>query len=644
MRGGRLGMLGLVVALLLSIMPVAGAQVADDSGESVELQAFTDTADSVFRNAIDQLAARGITPGCNPPANTLFCPDDPVTRGQMAIFIVRGFDLGPATADYFDDDAGKVYEDAANRLAEAGLTQGCGPRRYCGDNDISRGEMAAFLTRTLRLPAASRDFFVDDNSSIFENGINRVAQAGITLGCNPPANTNFCPTSNVTRGQMAAFIIRALTGGVTPPPGGPLPLSIGGTLPKAVVEVPYSAQLPISGGVPPYTVTKLSGPIWANVSATGRVTGTPLSGNIGSSHLQVRVKDSKGTQATAAIVLTVINQCQGVTAVPLLQCQALAALYNSTNGNGWTARGGWFVDPNPCNWAGLACAGANISLIRLKGNNLNGTLPAALANLTGLQNVDLSENPGLSGAIPSGLFGITTLRTVILAHNALSGPIPEFTVPLPLLTRLSLDSNNLGESIPTSMNGTNLPAIVELALDENELTGDIPNPSFFTMSTLTSLRLDENQLEGQANGFEGTVNFPHLTRLELGNNAVRPPADQRGRARHPDRSHRARPVGQRVHGPGPQRVEQPARPNPAPVGEQPARGADSGRVQRLLLPQHGGHPGASNPERANRVSHRDGRRADVRQQPGSVSGMTAADLEAATRTQGPGRGRVLPCC
>ena len=221
MRGGKLGLLGLVVALFLSIMPVAGAQVADDSGESIEQQAFTDTAGSVFQGAIDELAARGITLGCNPPANTRFCPDNPVTRGQMAIFIVRGFDLGPASFDYFDDDAGKVYEDAANRLAEAGLTQGCGPRRYCGDNNITRGEMAAFLTRALRLPATSTDFFVDDNNSIFENGINRVAQAGITFGCNPPANTNFCPTANVTRGQMAAFIIRALGGGVTPPPPPP---------------------------------------------------------------------------------------------------------------------------------------------------------------------------------------------------------------------------------------------------------------------------------------------------------------------------------------------------------------------------------------------------------------------------------------
>ncbi len=61
MRGGRLGMLGLVVALLLSIMPVAGAQVADDSGESIEQQAFTDTAEACSRGAIDELAARGIT-------------------------------------------------------------------------------------------------------------------------------------------------------------------------------------------------------------------------------------------------------------------------------------------------------------------------------------------------------------------------------------------------------------------------------------------------------------------------------------------------------------------------------------------------------------------------------------------------------
>jgi hypothetical protein len=70
--------------------------------------------------------------------------------------------------------------------------------------------MAAFLVRALKLPTTSKDYFTDDNGSIFENDINRLAAAGITKGCNPPSNTKYCPASNVTRQQMAAFLVRAL--------------------------------------------------------------------------------------------------------------------------------------------------------------------------------------------------------------------------------------------------------------------------------------------------------------------------------------------------------------------------------------------------------------------------------------------------
>ena len=80
---------------------------------------FTDDDDNVFEGAIEAIAAEGITLGCNPPANTRFCPDDQVTRGQMAIFIVRAYNLPATTLDFFTDDAGKVYEDAANLLAQA---------------------------------------------------------------------------------------------------------------------------------------------------------------------------------------------------------------------------------------------------------------------------------------------------------------------------------------------------------------------------------------------------------------------------------------------------------------------------------------------------------------------------------------------
>jgi len=194
---------------------------------------FTDDNDSVFEGAIEAIAAEGITLGCNPPANTRYCPDDQVTRGQMAIFIVRGYDLPATTFNFFTDDNGKVYEDAANRLAQAGLTQGCAPNLYCGDDTITRGEMAAFLSRAENLPDSITDHFVDDNSSIFEPGINKVADARITLGCNPSANTNFCPNDNVTRGQMAGFLTRAL--GLTPirpptppPPGSFAPFTVTG--------------------------------------------------------------------------------------------------------------------------------------------------------------------------------------------------------------------------------------------------------------------------------------------------------------------------------------------------------------------------------------------------------------------------------
>jgi hypothetical protein len=66
--------------------------------------------------------------------------------------------------------------------------------------------MASFLARALNLPAATEDFFADDAGSVHEADINRVAAAGITLGC---GNGNFCPAKVVTREQMAAFLHRA---------------------------------------------------------------------------------------------------------------------------------------------------------------------------------------------------------------------------------------------------------------------------------------------------------------------------------------------------------------------------------------------------------------------------------------------------
>ena len=171
---------------------------------------FVDTSSSVFVNAIDWLATAKITQGCNPPSNHRFCPGDRVSRGEMAVFLSRSFGLPATNNDYFTDDEGLFYEGAANRLRAAGLTVGCGSNRYCGESEIRRDEMAAMLARALSLPNAMSDHFDDDEGSVFEAAINKIAEAGLTQGCNPPANDRFCPTNRVTRGEMSAFIKRSV--------------------------------------------------------------------------------------------------------------------------------------------------------------------------------------------------------------------------------------------------------------------------------------------------------------------------------------------------------------------------------------------------------------------------------------------------
>jgi thermitase len=171
---------------------------------------FIDTSATVFHNTIKWLADQKITQGCNPPENHRYCPGDNVTRGQMAVFFARAFKLPNTSNDYFSDDDGTFYENAANKMAAAGITVGCGSGQYCGSREITRGEMAAMLSRVLGLPQSGTNHFVDDNGSTFEGAINRIADAAITQGCNPPDNDRFCPTRNVNRGQMAAFIQRSV--------------------------------------------------------------------------------------------------------------------------------------------------------------------------------------------------------------------------------------------------------------------------------------------------------------------------------------------------------------------------------------------------------------------------------------------------
>jgi hypothetical protein len=167
------------------------------------MSVFNDLWSSKFVPSIQWIYDENITNGCT---DTRYCPVSPVTRGQMASFLARTMKLPAATKDYFSDDNGKTHEGDINRIAEAGITGGCAPGLFCREASVSRAQMAGFLVRALDLPPATKDHFSDDNTNSLEGAINAMAEAGLTGGC---GDGKFCPKSAVTREQMAAFLLRA---------------------------------------------------------------------------------------------------------------------------------------------------------------------------------------------------------------------------------------------------------------------------------------------------------------------------------------------------------------------------------------------------------------------------------------------------
>jgi hypothetical protein len=178
--------------------------------ESYEGQ-FRDDESSVHQLNIDKIYAAGITMGCNPPLNDRFCPTEDITRGQMAAFLRRNLELPDSEQDFFTDDAESIFQADINALAEAGIAFGCTETEYCVTAPLLREELAEFFVRAYGYDNPDEiDFFVDDDGNQFEASINALANHAITLGCNPPENTNFCPDRSLSRAEMASFFARAL--------------------------------------------------------------------------------------------------------------------------------------------------------------------------------------------------------------------------------------------------------------------------------------------------------------------------------------------------------------------------------------------------------------------------------------------------
>jgi hypothetical protein len=134
-----------------------------------------------------------------------------ITRGQMAAFLRRHLALPTVDQDFFDDDTRSVFEADINALAAVGIAFGCDEDSYCPAEPLRREEMAELLVRAFGYDdPGPGDWFTDVGESPFRAAIDRLKTAGITKGCDPPANERFCPDRSLTRGEMATFLARAL--------------------------------------------------------------------------------------------------------------------------------------------------------------------------------------------------------------------------------------------------------------------------------------------------------------------------------------------------------------------------------------------------------------------------------------------------
>ncbi len=111
---------------------------------------FPDVAGNVHEEAICEIAAEDITKGY---VDGRYGPDDPVTRGQMATFLVRAFSLQPHhdSVKFPDVPSANVHSSNIYAVIAAGIARGYVDGRFGPDDPVTRGQMATFLARALNL-------------------------------------------------------------------------------------------------------------------------------------------------------------------------------------------------------------------------------------------------------------------------------------------------------------------------------------------------------------------------------------------------------------------------------------------------------------------------------------------------------------
>lgn len=166
---------------------------------------FTDvTPGGTHSGAITRMAEAGIVTGCGLQT---YCPSLAVTRGDLAAYLTAALQLPAGGTPRFSDvPAGSRNAAAIAAVDRAGIMTGYTDGRFGPSDPLSRAQLATMLVKGFTLPPASRPAPFTDvlPSNVHAANIAAAHQAQLTNGCED--GTRYCGTRSVTRGQIATFL------------------------------------------------------------------------------------------------------------------------------------------------------------------------------------------------------------------------------------------------------------------------------------------------------------------------------------------------------------------------------------------------------------------------------------------------------
>ncbi len=200
--------------------------------------------------------------------------------------------------------------------------------------------------------------------------------------------------------------------------------------------------------------------------------------------------------------------------IPQDECLALEAIWDDTGGSSWTSQTNWDSLTAANDWHGVGVVASHVEQISLPSNNLTGSIPVEIGNLTSLTSLYFHQNE-ISGSIPSTVGNLINLTELAISENNLSGIIPIEIGNLTSLEELWLLDNDLTGEIPSEIG--NMMDLNKVYLSYNELSGNIPT-EITDLTNLQILQVNNNNLTGS---IPVTVdNLTNLTELLLNSNSL----------------------------------------------------------------------------------------------------------------------------